>query len=78
MILFKKQVTPASECGVSANEEDEEKQMVPSHPIGREALTALSILDSAVRCTDVDDSIVNAMDTMQELVSKIYKNFLTQ
>jgi hypothetical protein len=43
----------------------------------KQALRALSILDS-VRCTYVNHSVVEAMDTIKEFASKIYKDTLQQ
>jgi hypothetical protein len=42
---------------VSTEGEEENKQPVPSHPVQKEALTALSILDSVIKCTNMDDKV---------------------
>lgn len=40
-------------------------------------VTLLSLLDS-IRCIDVDDSVVSALDTMEECVSKTDKDYREQ
>jgi hypothetical protein len=39
----------------------------------KEALIALSIQDSIIKCKDVGDNVVEAVDIVQEFVSKVYK-----
>jgi hypothetical protein len=51
-------------------EGNDEKHHAPSCPICKVTLTALSVLDSKRRFTDVDGSVIKAVDAMQEFVYK--------
>jgi len=50
-------------------------QPVPWHSMWKEALIALSIQDSIIKCKDVGDNVVEAVDIVQEFVSKVYKQW---
>jgi hypothetical protein len=58
-----------SECK-EGEKRNEEKQPVPSCLMQKEALVALSVLDSIIRYTGVDGSVIKAIDTMGQFVSK--------
>jgi hypothetical protein len=62
----------------TSRDNQDKKYRVPLCPTQKEAFTALSILDSVVQCTDVDECDTKVMDTMQEFLSKIYKDSLKQ
>jgi hypothetical protein len=64
-----------SECKEGKNG-DKEKQSVPLCAMQKEVPTALSVLDSVIRCADVDSSALKAMDTVKTFVLKIHKNLL--
>jgi hypothetical protein len=42
----------------------------------KEALTSLSILNSVIRCRDIDDTVVKGVDTSHGFVPKIHKDSL--
>lgn len=51
-------------------------QTLLSHLTHKEAFTAMSVVDTIISSTNVDDKTQKAMDVIQELLSNIYKNSL--
>jgi hypothetical protein len=70
---------PSSEHVVGKEEEKmEETWPLPTPPPRKDALMALSVLDSVVNVSDADNRLVKAMDELQDFVSKVYKNSFKQ
>jgi hypothetical protein len=76
MITLKVYGNSFFKCEVVEPEEGEfgyQKWPLPSCLL-QKSLTALLILESVIRCSAVDNSVVKAMDSVKEFVSRILKD----
>jgi hypothetical protein len=63
-------VTPSFECTEREKGGVRDSHLLHNH----HGKILIVVLESIVKCTDVDDSVVKTVDTMKEFVSKIYKD----
>jgi hypothetical protein len=68
----------ATSVATEGEEKTKEMHSLPKHPARKDALMALSLLDSVISSSDTDKRIVKAMDELQGFVSKVCKNTLKQ